>query len=790
MGSTDVTKTMKFQKSYFDVLGLCCTAEVPLIEKILKPLEGIKKVSVIVPSKTVIVVHDSLLISQLQIVKVLNQARLEANIRIYGDKIARRSWPSRYTIMSGVLLLLSFVKFAYPPFHWLALAAVVVGLPPILVRSIAALRISLVPEINTLLIIAVGGAIALKDYLEAGSIVFLFTIAEWLESQASSKATSVMSSLLSMAPQKAILADTGVAVDACEVKPNTIIAVKAGEAIPIDGVVIDGSSEVDERTLTGEPVPVLKEPLSLVWAGTINLNGYITVRTTALAEDSAVARMAKLVEEAQNNKSRTQRIIDTIAKFYTPVIILMSILTVAISAARHAHNLHHWFHLSLVLLVSACPCALVLSTPIATFCALNRAATMGLLIKGGDHLETLAKTNVVAFDKTGTITRGEFTVTHFSPIDDDSSGISLATLLYWVASVESKSNHPMASALVDHARLNSMEPAPEKVDGFRIFPGQGISGEMDGETIYVGNKRIATRAGCESVPSLQEAKEGETIGYIFMDRKPVGVFSLADTCRTGVAEAIGRLKRQGIKTIMLTGDSSAAAMHVQNQLGHALDTIHAELLPEEKVRIIDGLKKPNRKPTVVMVGDGMNDAPALAAADVGISMGLSGSAVAMETGHATLMTNDIGKIAEAVALARRTRWKIFENVGLAISTKAGIVALAIAGHPLLWAAVLADVGTCLIVIFNSTLLLWTGGVGKRCCESAHASAHESEGTCAHSCHGAHEHAHGAHEHGACLENGCHAHCARARGEEEGREGQRRGCGKDKEMVCLTEIVAE
>ncbi|CAA6671160.1 unnamed protein product [Spirodela intermedia] len=525
-----------------------------------------------------------------------------------------------------------------------------------------------------------------------------------------------MSALMSMAPQKAVLAETGEVVDAKDVEVNTLLAVKAGELIPIDGVVLDGRCEVDESSLTGESFPVPKHPLSQVWAGTLNINGYVAVRTTASAENSAVAKMTKLVEEAQNSKSRTQRIIDSCAKYYTPAVVLAAALVAVVPTAARADNVKHWLRMSLVLLVCACPCALVLSTPVATFCALSKAAKSGVLVKGGDILEALANTRVVAFDKTGTVTRGEFTVVEFRAIGKSPD---VHSLLYWVSSVESKSSHPMAAALADYARFSSIEPRPENVKEFHMYPGEGIYGEIDGHQIYVGNQRIAARAGCAAVPEEVEMEmKGTTVGYVFSGGVPIGVFSLSDTCRTGAAEAVIGLKRMGIKTAMLTGDSKAAAMSAQNQMGDALDMVHAELLPEDKVNIVRNLKV--KEGSIVMVGDGMNDAPALAAADVGISMGISGSAIAMETSHVTLMSNDVRKILDAIRLGRKTHRKVVQNIVMSVVTKAAIIALAFAGRPLLWAAILSDVGTCLLVIFNSMLLLNSSRRKKsRCCGSSH-----------------------------------------------------------------------
>ncbi|KAJ0888217.1 putative translocase [Helianthus annuus] len=659
MAAGDSSKDL--ERSYFDVLGLCCSSEVQLIDRILKPLQGVHHVSVIVPTRTVIVLHDVALISQLQIVKALNRVRLEANVRMKGEQSYQNKWPSPFAVVS--IASLTNLEF----------------------------------DINILMLIAAGGSVFLKDYWEAGTIVFLLNISEWLEIRASHKAAAVMSSLLSIAPQTAVLADTGEEVNTKEVMVNTRLAVKAGTMIPIDGVVVDGNCEVDEKALTGESFPVSKQVDSNVWAGTVNLNGYITVKTTTLAEACVVAKMAKLVEEAQSNKSKTQRYVDKFAKYYTPAVCVVAACLAGIPAALRVEDVEKWYHLALVVLISACPCALILSTPVAAFCALSKAATSGLLVKGAEYLETLSTVKSICFDKTGTITKGEFSVSNFHPL------INNHKLLYWVSSLESKSSHPMAAALVDYARAHSVEPQPDNVEEFKDFPGEGIFGNIDGQDVYVGNQKIGIRAGCSQVPTNEsENNEGNSIGYIFLGSTPAGIFSLSDSCRIGVKEALEELKFMGIRTAMLTGDCQDAADYAQCQLGGALESVHAQLLPQDKAKIIKELQKESK---TAMVGDGLNDAPALATADIGISMGVSGSALANETGHIILMSNDIRKVPIAVRLARKTRRKIFENIFIAIVTKAAVIALAIAGHPLVWAAVLADVGTCLLLIFNSMLLL-------------------------------------------------------------------------------------
>ncbi|XP_024039145.1 putative inactive cadmium/zinc-transporting ATPase HMA3 [Citrus clementina] len=689
----------RLKKNYFEVLGLCCSSEVPLVERIMNSLDGVEEISVIVPTKTVIVVHDTRRISETKIVEALNKARLEATVRPEGKMKSQKKWPAPSVMASGLLLALSFLGYIYYPLQSLAVAAVIFGVPAILVRSVASIK-SLTLNINVLVLMAAVGTLALGDYVEAGSIVFLFSISQWLESVASYKAMAAMSSLTSMAPQKAITAETGDQVDVNTVKVNTILAVRAGEVIPIDGIVVEGKCEVDEKTLTGESFPVVKEQDSPVWAGTINLDGYISIKTTALAKDCVVSRMAALVEESHKKKSRAQTFIESFAKYYIPAVLLISVAFAVIPAAVGVPNVRHWLYLAIVVLVSTCPCALILSTPVVIFCALSKAATTGLLVKGGNYLETLAKVKMVAFDKTGTVTRGEFTVTDFQSICDD---VSLGTLLYWVSSIESKSSHPMAAALVDYARSLAIEPVPENVEDFQNFPGEGIFGKIHGNEIYIGNRRIGPRTGC-SKDSIVEAKctGGKTRGYVYLGATPVGTFSLSDSCRSGALEAIKDLKSLGIKSFILTGDSHAAALYAQDQLDHAFDMVYAELLPQHKAELVELLKKDG---TTAMVGDGINDAPALAAADIGISMGISGSALAMETGHVILMSNDIRKIPKAIKLARKASTKLIQNVTLSVTVKGAVLALAIAGYPLVWAAVLTDVGTCLIVILNSMLLL-------------------------------------------------------------------------------------
>nr|QUS52893.1 heavy metal ATPase 3 [Zea mays] len=704
-------KSGKWEKTYLDVLGVCCSAEVALVERLLKPIDGVRAVTVVVPSRTVIVEHDLAAVSQSHIVKALNKAGLEASVRAYGSSGVVARWPSPYTVASGALLLASLFAPLLPSLRWLALAAACAGAPPMVLRALAA---GLALDINALMLVAVAGAAALGDYAEAGAIVFLFTTAEWLETLACTKASAGMSSLMSMVPPTVVLAQTGEVVGVRDVGVGAVVAVRAGEVVPVDGVVVDGQSEVDESSLTGESFPVPKQPQAEVWAGTMNLDGYIAVRTTALADNSTVARMQRLVEAAQNSRSKTQRLVDSCAKYYTPAVVAVAAgvaLVPLLLGPRGAQDPKRWFQLALVLLVSACPCALVLSTPVATFCALLRAARMGVLIKGGDVLESLGEIRVAAFDKTGTITKGEFSVHGFHVVGDK---VGMSQLLYWVSSIESKSSHPMATALVEYAQSKSIQPEPTSVTDFRIYPGEGISGAINGRQIFIGNTRIMARSSCYAAgagPEM-EGQQGASIGHVIVDGDHVAAFSLSDDCRTGAAEAIRELRSMGIRSVMLTGDSKAAASRAQRQLGGALEEVHSELLPADKVALVGDLKA--RAGPTLMVGDGMNDAPALATADVGVAMGLSGSAAAMETSHVTLMSSDVLRVPAAVRLGRRARATVAANVIASVGAKAAVLALAAAWRPALWVAVLADVGTCLLVVLHSMLLLWDpAGAGWR-----------------------------------------------------------------------------
>nr|CAD1818788.1 unnamed protein product [Ananas comosus var. bracteatus] len=657
------------QKTTFSVSGLCCASEAALVHKLLEPLQGIENVSINTVAKTVIVLHDPTQVPAPHIVDALNKAKLNANIRELGKvKERKKPWPSLNIIVCGMLLIIAMFSYIYQPLIWVALASIAVGIPGMLRRSIAAIR-RFVLDINVLMVIATFGAIGLRDYLEGASIVFLFTFAEWLEEMSTDKARTTLESLINSAPRTAVIAETGEVVPVENIRIDTIVSVKAGEQVPVDGVIVSGESSIDER--------------------------FINVAAKAIKDDSAVARMVKLVEDAQNQRSNIEEFIEKFAKYYTPGVLLIAGAIAIVPLALRLHEIHQWLYLSLILVVVACPCALVISTPVAKVCGLSAAAKMGLIIKGGSHLEALAKVKAMAFDKTGTLTEGAFQVVELQNVYPQED------INHLISSLENLSSHPMAKALVEYARLQGIEPSKEVKD-FKIVPGEGIYGNVDGRVIEIGNAKLASAKGWLTNSQFYIKEEGITVGYVGMDNRFIGYFCLGDQIREEAADAVNELQKQGIHVTVLTGDSKAAARIIQQQIGENIE-VKASLSPEGKMKKIAELIE--KWGLTAMVGDGINDAPALATSDVGIAMGVAGSAVATETADVALMSNDLRKIPEAVKLARSSLSKVYQNVALSLIVKIIFFALAFGGVASLWAAVVADMGTSLAVISTACYCL-------------------------------------------------------------------------------------
>jgi Cd2+/Zn2+-exporting ATPase len=481
------------------------------------------------------------------------------------------------------------------------------------------------------------------------------------------------------------------------VQVGALVRIRPGERIALDGQVSSGSSAVDQAAITGESVPVDKAVGDSLFAGTINQNGELLSRVTAAAGESTLARIIKAVQEAQGTRAPTQRFVDTFARYYTPAVFAAALATAVIPPLFAGADAFTWVYRALVLLVIACPCALVLSTPISIVSGLTAAARRGILIKGGLYLEQGHRLKVLALDKTGTLTQGKPQVTDVVPLQGTS-----AEVLQWAGALSARSDHPVSQAITAHAGAAAMQPS---VTGFAALQGRGIEGVIDGVRHRLGNHRLLeeSQACTPEIESRLNALEqqGKTAVVLVRDQTAIGIIAIADAVRPESAEAVAQLKQLGIRTVMLTGDNRHTADAMARQVG--IDDVRSELLPEDKLKAIEELSAGG---TVVgMVGDGINDTPALAKAHIGFAMGAAGTDTAIETASVALMDDDPRKLAEFVRLSRATKNVLWQNIGLALGIKAVFLALAMVGQATLWMAVFADMGSSLLVVFNGLRLL-------------------------------------------------------------------------------------
>lgn len=707
---------MQSERTCVSVPGVCCESEARMVTKALSGLEGVEGVDVDVVGRKAWVRHAPAVTpaalverlaplglgAQLPAASVApashdqaehhhdqgaheHAGQAPAHAHDHGGGAAGIPWR---LVAMGALVGVSMLAEWYPQVEYAALAAVALGLPPVAKKGLAALR-QRVLDINFLMTVAVVGALLIGEWGEGATVGFLFAVAEWLEDRAMDRARSAIAAVMNLAPDVATLVD-GREVAAGSVAVGTRLLVKPGARVPLDGRVVVGETSIDESALTGESVPVAKRAGDAVSAGTINQGGAVEIETTADAGNSAVARMARLVEEAQAARSPTERWVDRFARVYTPVVVALAAL-IAIVPPALGEPFYPWFYKALVLLVVACPCALVLSTPVTIVSALARAARAGVLVKGGAHLETLGRLGAVALDKTGTLTEGRFRVVDCVPLN----GVPEAELHRLVAAVESRSSHPLAGALLEHAR-NGDEIVGAAT--YETIEGEGVVATVDGRTVHVGNHRMVERLGLhdpEEHARLQAwMSEGRTVVYVGVDGKLVGHLSLADLPRAEAREAVASLHAAGVELAMLTGDNRGTAEAVARSVG--VDLVVADLLPGGKVDAIRTLR--TTYGSVGMVGDGINDGPALAAADVGIAMGTRGTAVAMEAADVALMGDDLRRLGWAVKLGRAALRRVQLNVGLSIGAKGVVMVLAVFGIANLWLAVAADMGVSLVVI--------------------------------------------------------------------------------------------
>lgn len=557
-------------------------------------------------------------------------------------------------------------------------------------------------NINALMSIAVTGAILIGQWPEAAMVMFLFTVAELIEAKSLDRARNAISGLMQMTPEQATVRQADGSWVEQEVKTielGAIVRVRPGERIGLDGEVTAGQSTIDQAPITGESLPIEKTVGDKVFAGTINQAGSLEYRVTAAANNSTLARIIHAVEQAQGSRAPTQRFVDSFSKIYTPAVFLFALGVAVIPPLFMGAVWFDWIYRALVLLVVACPCALVISTPVTIVSGLAAAARKGILIKGGVYLEAGYKLDYLALDKTGTITHGKPVQTDylalFPNVEDNAPALA--------ASLAARSDHPVSLAIAN-AAVDKKLPL-QVVDNFEALAGRGVRGEINGEVYHLGNHRLVEELGLCS-PALEEKlfaleKQGKSVVLLLDKSGPLALFAVADTVKDSSREAIQQLHDLGIKTLMLTGDNTHTAQAIAAQVG--IDQAQGDLLPTDKLKAIEDLYGKNHR--VGMVGDGINDAPALARAEIGFAMAAAGTDTAIETADVALMDDDLRKIPAFIRLSRQTSSILKQNIALALVIKAIFLAVTFMGMATMWMAVFADMGVSLLVVFNGLRLL-------------------------------------------------------------------------------------
>lgn len=704
----------------FCIRGLHCSDCVRTVKAGLEGREGVSQADVNLASGRVCVTYDP---------GSIDPGSIEQTVRRMGYAVERgeraedgdvmRSGETVAAVLAGLLLFAGLVSEhlldALPLFdiggvgvqaeHLVYLASMAFGGAYILRRAVRSLM-TLTFTADGLMIIAAIGATALGEMAEGAAVLFLYSIAELLEDWSTERNRSSLRALVDLAPRRVRVLRGGqeLEIPVENVEPGDLALVRPGDRVPVDGVVSKGTTSINEATITGEPSPVSKDVGAKVYAGTQNVDGTVEIRVTHHAHDTTLNRIISMVEEAEERRAPVERFIDRFARYYTPVVLLGALLVATVPSLAFGADEGAWIYRALMLLVIACPCALAISVPVAVVSAVSASARRGILFKGGAFLELMSEVDVVAFDKTGTLTTGDPRVVDVVP----SPGWAREGVLALAAGVEVGSEHHLARAVVEAAQQEGLRPV--EVEDFKGVAGKGVQARLAGTDtmVFLSNPGWARERGIElDEEGLAEASlDGRTVVLVIQGQEVVGMLVLSDTVRPGARGSIDALA--GVRTMLVSGDAKASARAVADQVG--IDEVYAPLLPEEKVDVIKRLRTEGR--TVAMVGDGVNDAPSLAEADVGIAMGAIGSDVAMETADVVLLRDDIGLVPEARGLSRRAMRVIRQNIALAISIKVAIAALVFMGLATLWMAVaIGDMGASLVVILNA-LRLGLGGRGR------------------------------------------------------------------------------
>jgi Cd2+/Zn2+-exporting ATPase len=708
-------QTSSGSQTVLRVSGMDCADEVEAVNRALKALPGVTSVNVNLMAGTVTVTHSADVKPEL-LIETLGKNGLKASLN-EGDgaeENKEKSQTSRIVsvglsgVFTGLGLVLQWAKVAEGVPRYICFGlGILAGGWFIFPKALGALRRRSL-DMNVLMTVAVGGAIGIKEWGEGAAVVFLFALAELLEAFSVARARRAIQSLMELTPETALLKEGGSVreVPVAEVKVDNIVAVKSGSKIPLDGEVVSGNSSVNQAPITGESMPVEKKPGDGVFAGTINGAGSLEVRVTKPASDSTLARIIHLVSEAQSQKAPSQRFVDTFARYYTPAVFVLALLVWVVPPLLMNAEWSVWTYRALVLLVIACPCALVISTPVSIVSGLTALARRGVLVKGGAHLEAVGKLKVLAVDKTGTITEGRPKVTEAFVIGAKSEN----DVFRIAAAIDSHSEHPLAKAVVEAAKERNIEVG--SAVNYQAKVGRGAEAELDGHAYFVGNHLFAHELGV-CTPEVEQTLaviESKALSVVVVGHRPhgsckgevLGVLAVGDTVRSNAADAIRALHEAGLKKIvMLSGDNQRTVDAIARQVG--IDEAFGGLLPDQKIERVRGLTTEHGQ--VGMIGDGVNDAPAMAAASVGIAMGAAGTDTAIETADIALMQDDLGQVAGAIILGRKAMRIIQTNIVFALAVKAVFLVLALLGHTSLWLAILADTGATFIVIANALRLL-------------------------------------------------------------------------------------
>lgn len=705
----------------FKISGMDCIEEVTILRKVLSPIVGNEdKLSFDVLNGRMGVNDDK--VSDADIIKAVSRTGMKAEVVTAGkepqDAGSYRKYATMLMVVSGLFTTAGFLVDAYTKGSLMAafqeggkmpaaaiglyIAAITAGGWFVMPKAIYALR-GMRPDMNLLMVIAVLGAAGIGEWFEAATVTFLFSLSLSLEAWSIGRARRAIAALMSLAPETARLKQDGgeKEVPAGEVKVGDTFIVLGGERIPLDGKVTRGESHVNQAPITGESVPVRKEVGAEVFAGTINGDSTLEIAATKTSDNTTLANIIRLVGEAQNKRAPSEQWVEKFARIYTPAVILLAVAVFVIPVIMGL-SASAWFYKALVLLVIACPCALVISTPVSIVSSLTAAAKAGVLIKGGVHVETPGRLKALALDKTGTITEGRPTVAEVIAL----SGHSEEELMARASALEARSTHPLATAVIEYAQKKNVKV--ESAEDVAIIPGKGVTGHFQGKVYWLGSERYLQERKQET-PEVKAmiakiSGAGRTVIVIGNDTHVCGLVAVVDAIRPAAKAALARLRELGIEhLVMLSGDNKATAESIAKSVG--IDEVHAELLPEDKVTAIDGLVK--KYQSVGMIGDGVNDAPAMGRASLGIAMGAVGSDAAIESADIALMADDLSKLPWLISHSRRTLSIIKQNIALSLLTKGAFILLNLAGMSTLWIAIAADMGTTLVVIMNSLRLLST-----------------------------------------------------------------------------------